>query len=78
MDYDGDGIDDRCDNCIAVPNPDQYDGDNDGTGDACAASVPLRVDVDIQPYNDDPHLELYERQRVMVGILSASKDSVPV
>ncbi len=78
VDYDGDGIDDRCDNCVAVANPDQYDGDGDGTGDACAATVPLRVGIDVQPFVPDRHLELYERERVTVGILSASADSGPV
>ena len=35
MDTDGDGIDDRVDNCPTVPNPDQQDTDGDGVGDAC-------------------------------------------
>lgn len=34
-DDDGDGIADPFDNCPDVPNPDQGDYDNDGTGDAC-------------------------------------------
>ncbi len=34
-DFDGDGIPNQLDNCPAVPNPDQKDQDNDGSGDAC-------------------------------------------
>src|SRR5262249_21946682 len=37
LDSDGDGIDDASDNCIAVANPDQLDGDHDGYGNACDA-----------------------------------------
>ena len=35
VDSDHDGVADVCDNCPAVPNPDQRDGDGDGIGDAC-------------------------------------------
>ena len=34
-DGDGDGVLDDFDNCIAVSNPTQRDGDDDGVGDAC-------------------------------------------
>ncbi|PXY75347.1 MAG: hypothetical protein CXX80_05075 [Methanobacteriota archaeon] len=34
-DLDGDGITDGSDNCPADANPDQYDHDSDGLGDAC-------------------------------------------
>ncbi len=34
-DSDDDGIPDPLDNCDGVPNPDQLDGDEDGTGDVC-------------------------------------------
>ena len=34
-DSDADGVGDPCDNCPAVPNPDQRDTDGDGIGDAC-------------------------------------------
>ena len=34
-DSDGDRIGDDQDNCPALQNPDQYDSDNDGSGDAC-------------------------------------------
>lgn len=36
-DFDSDGIRDETDNCMAVYNPAQSDGDIDGTGDACDA-----------------------------------------
>ena len=35
VDSDGDGVQDSCDNCPAVANPDQADRDGDGVGDAC-------------------------------------------
>lgn len=34
-DADGDGLPDRLDNCVLVPNADQVDSDSDGVGDAC-------------------------------------------
>ena len=34
-DWDSDGVADVCDNCSEVPNPGQYDGDQDAYGDAC-------------------------------------------
>ncbi len=34
-DVDGDGVPDTVDNCLAVWNVDQADGDGDGIGDAC-------------------------------------------
>lgn len=34
-DGDDDGVLDRDDNCVAVPNPDQADADGNGVGDAC-------------------------------------------
>jgi hypothetical protein len=34
-DSDQDGVADKWDNCTDVPNPDQLDTDEDGTGDAC-------------------------------------------
>ena len=35
VDSDGDGIHNACDNCPAMPNPDQMDSNSDGVGDAC-------------------------------------------
>lgn len=35
VDDDLDGVPNAFDNCIATPNPDQADADNDGVGDAC-------------------------------------------
>ncbi|MBM4244454.1 MAG: hypothetical protein FJ148_11660 [Deltaproteobacteria bacterium] len=35
MDADGDGIDDACDNCPGLANPDQSNRDGDPKGDAC-------------------------------------------
>jgi hypothetical protein len=38
-DSDGDGIVDVCDNCPAVANDDQADGNDDGAGDACQPTI---------------------------------------
>ncbi len=35
IDYDGDGIGNKCDNCITINNPSQEDTDENGIGDAC-------------------------------------------
>lgn len=37
VDDDADGVDDSTDNCLGVGNADQYDVDEDGSGDACDA-----------------------------------------
>ena len=36
-DSDNDGVVDELDNCDLIPNPDQLDTDNDGSGNACDA-----------------------------------------
>ena len=38
-DMDADGIDDRQDNCIEIPNSDQRDSNNDGYGNLCDADL---------------------------------------
>ncbi len=47
IDTDGDGVDDRIDNCPLVANPDQQDTDKNGIGDVC------ENDFDGDGYNDD-------------------------
>ncbi|HSH00630.1 MAG TPA: thrombospondin type 3 repeat-containing protein, partial [candidate division Zixibacteria bacterium] len=37
-DTDGDGVADVCDNCPAIPNPNQADWDDNGVGDICDVS----------------------------------------
>ncbi len=44
-DLDGDGAGDRTDNCPGLVNPEQWDGDRDGTGDACDPGAPAPGDV---------------------------------
>ena len=39
VDTDGDGVFDSTDNCTLVPNPDQFDSNNDGIGSACDPDV---------------------------------------
>jgi hypothetical protein len=43
IDKDNDGIEDLYDNCVDIPNADQADADQDGTGDACE-SLPTGSD----------------------------------
>jgi hypothetical protein len=35
LDSDADGVPNACDNCRFVINPDQFDANGDGVGDAC-------------------------------------------
>jgi hypothetical protein len=50
-DTDGDGIGDNADNCFLWPNPDQYDSNNDGIGNACANND---TGVNYSIHNTDP------------------------
>lgn len=48
-DQDSDCIEDSADNCVGFYNPDQFDGDEDGVGEACDVddtddSIALTVD----------------------------------
>ncbi len=51
VDDDGDGIDDRRDNCVGRANPTQRDADGDGLGDACDVGD---TDMDGLADRDDP------------------------
>ena len=50
VDTDNDGVDDSCDNCPTISNPQQADADNDFVGDACDncpnAYNPDQIDTD--------------------------------
>ena len=35
MDWDGDFVHDKCDNCKKIDNENQHDDDNDGVGNRC-------------------------------------------
>ncbi|HWN67080.1 MAG TPA: hypothetical protein VNM90_05540, partial [Haliangium sp.] len=48
-DTDGDGLVDVCDNCPAVANEDQADGNGDGAGDACQPTIDV---VSVGPFGD--------------------------
>lgn len=60
-DADGDGTPDECDNCPAVPNPEQSDRDRDGFGDPCdecsgddaSGDTDSDGDCDDRDYDDD-------------------------
>ena len=43
-DEDGDGIDDACDGCPHIANPDQADRDGDGVGDVCDPNPDAPID----------------------------------
>jgi N-acetylneuraminic acid mutarotase len=56
LDVDGDGVDDACDDCPEVANPDQADSDGDGAGDACdncrLTANRAQFDRDLDGYGD--------------------------
>lgn len=52
LDFDGDGITNRVDNCPATKNSNQNDSDGDGLGDACEAKVEVATITD--PVDDTP------------------------
>src|SRR5207247_1306049 len=54
-DGDGDGIGNACDNCPAVPNPDQSNIDGDALGDECETDfVPLKPRDGARYFADSP------------------------
>lgn len=44
VDFDSDGVPDLSDNCVRVPNADQFDSDGDGFGNACDPDIALPND----------------------------------
>lgn len=49
-DGDGDGVNDRVDNCLNSPNPNQIDTDGDGCGNACDADYDQSGMVDADDF----------------------------
>jgi len=52
VDSDEDGINDDLDNCPGIPNADQRDSDQDGTGDACDSFFPSLYVIDRIDFHD--------------------------
>ena len=63
-DRDGDGVEDRLDNCPDTPNPDQTDSNANGRGDACDDMPPPDSDGDGVPDGDDNCPETPNRNQV--------------
>jgi len=59
-DDDNDGIDNDVDNCIDIPNPDQTDTNEDGTGDACDDTDGDGVNDDVDTCPDTPEGDLVD------------------
>jgi len=72
-DFDSDGIDDTCDNCIAVANPQQIDTDSDGTGDMCEAIVPVTIEIDIKMSDEANLIDVDNELDVSVGLISKTR-----
>lgn len=72
-DFDSDGIDDTCDNCIAVANPQQIDTDGDGTGDICEAVAPVIIEIDIKMWDGANLIDVDNERNVSVALISATR-----
>ena len=65
-DSDGDQVADACDNCLLLPNPNQIDADDDGTGNACDADFNQDCTINVVDlglmraafFSDDPVIDL--------------------
>ena len=71
-DSDSDGIADRIDNCVNVPNPSQEDSNSDGFGDACQP-VPA-----LQASTSRSSISLIEGQSETLSITSNRGDTVTI
>lgn len=74
-DKDNDGREDGQDNCPDVPNPDQWDSDGDGIGDACALQEGTSAAPFIIPGN--PTAGTFQDQRDTCASTSSAFSSYP-
>ena len=74
-DYDADGIDDSCDNCVAVANPAQTDVDANGTGDVCEAIEPVNLAVDIKPFDMTNTIDLNTETNLAITLSTHTRGS---
>ena len=74
-DYDGDGVVDACDNCIDVVNPVQSDVDGNGTGDLCELVAPVRLDIDIMPWNNTNIIDIDNEPTIAVALITQTRGS---
>ncbi|MFC1754160.1 Ig-like domain-containing protein [Thermoproteota archaeon] len=72
QDYDGDGVDDACDNCINHTNPFQIDSNGDGQGDACTFNQPPEMST---PLFNDTQLEYFEDIKVNSSHFDVDNDT---
>jgi hypothetical protein len=63
-DADVDAVDDAIDNCVGVSNAGQFDGDQDGLGDACDAD-----------YNNDGAVDPSDQAMLEAALGSVSTDA---